>query len=321
MINVFFSYDYELMWGVWRHKTGKYISQNIRHASDALASTIALHQSAEIPANVAIVGALLDDLNPTDLIALQDLNETDQQRLKHQINRHGDDAGLWKISVWLRRSLVSNPWVSLGSHSYSHAYAHSTSFKKLEQDFQRQAHVFQTQLGQVPEFLIMPKNQISPDVMAIAQDYGFENLRINPDCWLYWTQQKSIIIRALRRLDSYLPLLEMIPTQKPASTPIKALEGRYFFRPGHRIKFLDDLHFLRLKLGYYYCRASNRDFHLWTHPHNMGGNITRSRRNLQRIFQWLKSKELRGELRFCRMDHGKAKRRSSDGTRLVKQAT
>ena len=302
MINVCFSYDYELLWGVWPFKGSRYVEKNVRHASDALASALAQHQSAAIPANVAIVGMLLDDSVPRDLIKHQSLTPNQRQKLEALIGQHGSEKDLWKISAWLRRSLAANPWVSLGSHSYSHIYALDASSTELIQDFEKQNKTFNVTFGKTPDFLIMPKNQITGSVIMLAKRFGIKSLRINPDCWLYNPAKKSIFIRLLRLLDAYFPILELIPTPKPHSEIVQLLEGRYFFRPAHHLAVIDAIHFVRLKIGYHYCRKSGRDFHLWTHPHNMGGNIARSRKNLRRIFAWLKTKEQMGELRFCRMD-------------------
>jgi len=319
MINVYFSYDYELMWGVWPFKTGGYITKNIRHASDALANILALHQMSEIPANVGIVGMMLDNSDPIDLREFQSFSLAQSQRLEKQLQRYGAEKNLWKISAWLRHSLQTNPWVTVGSHTYGHIFANDATEAEMQKDFKNQNVVFQSAFQKVPGFLIMPKNQVSHDILDLAEKYGMQTVRINPDCWLYQPQNKGIIVRALRFLDAYLPILELIPTQRPRCSSLKLVEGRFFLRPNHRFTFFDHLHFCRLKLGYYYCRISNKDFHLWTHPHNLAGDITKSRKNLKRIFDWLRLKERQGELRFCRMDQAGTAAARTD-LRGVKQA-
>ena len=301
MINVYFSYDYELMWGVWPFKGDSYISRNVTNANAALAACLVSHQSAEIPANVAIVGGLLDDSHPREIIWLQNPNKAKRHKLEAHLVHFSRMKHLWKISAWLRRALQSNPYVEIGSHSYGHIFAHDATKAQLELDFAKQAHAFNDAFGLTPKFLILPKNQVTADALEIAKRYEYREVRVNPDNWVSAPERKGWRTRLLRLLDAYLPIQELVRNKPlPFENP-RLLEGRFFFRPVHWFAALDWLHFQRLKIGFYYCRATKRDFHIWTHPHNMGADISRAQSNLRRIFAWLKEKALSGEVQFCRM--------------------
>ena len=299
MISVYFSYDYELLWGVWRRATDKYIETNVAQGNSALAAILTAHQNAKIPASIAVIGALFDDTKMVHLIDQMHEGDPWLPRLLEIDAKYGHRTDLLKTSAWLKRVLSTHPQAVLGSHSHAHCFALDCGDGSLVQDFERQDRLFQDYFARRPEFLIMPKNQVTQKVWDLMPRFGFVSVRVNPLGWLYDYKRSGRLIRLLRFADSFLPISEFLCTKRaPAST----LEGRFFFRPANKFRWLDTLHLFRLKVGFVHAQRTKRDFHIWAHPHNFGGDVERSVNNLKRLMRWLKAKEARGDIQFCRMD-------------------
>ena len=163
---------------------------------------------------------------------------------------------------------------------------------------------------QIPRsFLIMPKNQVTDTVRKLAREFGVRSIRVAPQCWLYDPARVGRMTRLLRYLDSFLPIVEFLLPKRPREGE---LEGRFFFRPANKFVWLDRVHFWRLRLGFHIARMTGRDFHLWSHPHNFGGDVPRAIQNLRRVMKWLAAQE---STNFARMDYPV----DTDGTARIRK--
>ena len=140
----------------------------------------------------------------------------------------------------------------------------------------------------------------------MAQSSGFTCIRVNPDNFLYRTQNhgkyKRFLIRVLRYLDAYLPINEMIwKKYKQAKSAVHLSVGNIFFRPDCGCQILDYMHFLRVVLALKFCEVTGRNFHIWTHPHNFGGNVSASINNYERLLRYFMKKHARSNIEFKNM--------------------
>ena len=69
MTAVYFSYDYELLWGVWDGTGEGYARRNVAAANEVAGRLVGLHKKHDIPATFAIVGAMLSGKTPLEIMA------------------------------------------------------------------------------------------------------------------------------------------------------------------------------------------------------------------------------------------------------------
>lgn len=307
-INVYISYDYELIWGVWDMTPPAYVARNVAHANQAATQLIELHRELDIPATFAIVGAMLED-HPAGEQAITNSGRTPAQAALFTSLLENYEAGhVSNVTQDNLTMLDSNPIFEIGSHSYAHIYALESSFDDLARDFGRFADRYRESFGRAAQSLVMPKNEVSPDVHKLATANGFQTVRMNPPTMLYspikWGSVARKIVRLLRFVDSFLPLLEMTRAQNlrdRTQNGVRVLIGQYFVRSYISRGWMFSWHLARLKLGLRLARLRGHSAHYWCHPHNFGADPVRSLANHARLLRWLKSEEQAGRIRMLRM--------------------
>lgn len=119
---------------------------------------------------------------------------------------------------------------------------------------------------------VYPKNLV--DGKSVEQ-YSriFHKIRVNSVSWLYRTSPKGVgrVRRLLRYLDSFLPIYELFCDKRPEHALCNAVAGTHFFRANLPVYLLIP-HYLRLRFGIALMSVLGKDVHVWSHPHNFGGN-------------------------------------------------
>lgn len=305
MVNVVISYDYELCWGVWDKVSQRYVRSNVAQANAAANALVVLHRKHSIPSTWGIVGALLSDKEPTAQMIETARSETNAEAFSAFVEQI-EDKSMFRADKAVIAALRDDPLFEPASHTYSHIYALESDELTLEDDFTRFDAIFQDQFGEgrTPTSLIFPKNQSTDAAIAIAQRFGFTKIRVNPLNWLYEQRHRKRLeanaIRVLRFLDSFLPILEIFPDRR-GNVDRNLCVGQYFFRPCFSLKFLDYLHYARLRLGLWYCCQRGKTCHIWTHPHNFGANLERSIANAERLFVLLNALKAKNRVKICHM--------------------
>ena len=273
---IIISYDYELSWGPWDKVPIQYIETNVKLANKAALMIIDAHKKHRIPCTWAIVGALLDVNNcPVSIMNASKRNDDVKQRFEEFCKLVGDSEALFKADVRVVEQLVHDDLFEVGSHTHTHLYSLESSFEELMDDFKRFKDIYSERIGGLPVSLVMPKNQISQDSIRVASDNRFSVVRTNPHNWLYVQKERTklmaFVIRILRILDSFLPIVEFLNSgTEYNSENCDYIVGQYFIRPALKNRFLKKAHLLRLRFGLKYCVFIGRDCHLWSHPHNFG---------------------------------------------------
>jgi peptidoglycan/xylan/chitin deacetylase (PgdA/CDA1 family) len=305
MTDVYFSYDYELLWGVWDGTAEGYAKRNVAAANDVAIRLVDVHKKHQIPATFAIVGAMLEKSAPFDIMTLAGRTQDDVKRFKSVFIPKAVNKDMVRVNEVALAEMVECPLFEIASHTFTHFYALKASDELIEKEFQAFQNVLKDKTGQVATSLVMPKNQMTLGVLAVAANYGITVVRMNPDSWLYRpvirTGGTAKLIRLLRFADTFLPLLELFIDRSRNVTKIskvKVNKGPYFVRPLLRFGFLNWLHRQRLKIGFHFCALRKIDCHFWSHPHNFGADPDAAMDNFEKLLVWLKAKESKGQVVF-----------------------
>jgi hypothetical protein len=307
MTKVFFSYDYELLWGVWDKTSPQYLANNVAGANSVVEAIIKTHQAHGIPATFAIVGAMLEGGAADELFRKTGRPEEEFGRFKEVLQT--SDGDVLKANPTGISEILNDDLFEIGSHTYSHCYALESSEAVIRSEFAAMNEVFERKFGHLPKSLVMPKNQTTPLALDVASEYGIEVVRVNPDSWLYRPVEhggaKAKLIRLLRYADAYLPVLELFPDRSENEHSSQGLvlnRGQYFFRPDLGNRIADRAHLLRLCVALRRCIVREDSCHFWSHPHNFGRNPERSIHNLNRLLRKIRQLADDGKVSAHRMD-------------------
>jgi peptidoglycan/xylan/chitin deacetylase (PgdA/CDA1 family) len=305
MTDVYFSYDYELLWGVWDGTGEGYAQRNVAAANDVAAYLVDLHKKHHIPATFAIVGAMLGELAPLDIMTQAGRTQDDLNRFKTVFIPKAVHKDMVYVNKAALAEMAGNALFEIASHTFTHFYALKASDELIKKDFEAFNDLLKAKTGRAATSLVMPKNQMTSEVLAVAADYGFRVVRMNPDSWLYRPVNRAGVsaklIRVLRFADTFVPLLELFADRSrhvAEISKVKVNKGQYFVRPFLRFGFLNWLHRQRLKIGFHYCALRQIDCHFWSHPHNFGAGPDAAIDNFEKLLIWLKAKESDGRVVF-----------------------
>lgn len=303
MVDVVISYDYELCWGVWDIVPLHYARTHVARANAAARGLVALHRKYQVPSTWAMVGAMLAESAPAALMAETARPTSQAEAFAAYVDSLAEHerGGLFRADPEVLDALDQDRSLfEPASHTFSHIYALDAASDTLVDDFARFDAVFRTRFGRKAVSLVFPKNQSTEEAVRIARRFGFNKMRVNPRNWLYEQRRRNraeaLVIRALRYLDSFLPILELLPDRKGEDPAL--VSGQYFFRPAFPARFLDYLHAARLRVALWYCHQQGRSCHFWSHPHNFGGDPERALANAERLLAYLKQQEAKGCVRL-----------------------
>ena len=305
MTAVYFSYDYELLWGVWDGTGEGYARRNVAAANEVAGRLVGLHKKPDIPATFAIVGAMLSGKTPLEIMAGTGRSSQDLQRFETTFMPRVTGKDMVQVKAETLDELAQNPLFEVASHTHTHFYALKASDELIEREFKAFNDMLKRKTGQEAVSLVMPKNQMTAAVLVVAAKHGFKVVRMNPDSWLYRPVNRAgwaaKLIRILRFADTFIPLLELFVDRSRHVNEIsnvKVNKGPYFVRPLLRFGIMNWLHRQRLKVGFYYCALRKIDCHFWSHPHNFGAGPDAAMENFEKLLIWLKRKEAKGQIAF-----------------------
>lgn len=246
-----FSLDCELMWGLPDNVSSHYVKKNLAEADSSLRSIIKNWDQSGADLNVAFVIASLPSNS-------KEFPKKDLPVSYYKYSHETVDCS--------NRSNVKK-----GIHSFDHKY-----YSEMEQDeYEEEIRNIDSFIKNNPdykEFFVFPKNQIfSSGVEEISE--RFDSLRVNSASWLYRSSSQGVgkIRRILRYADSFFPIYELFCNKKPEVECENAVVGTHFYRANLPF-FLLELHVARLKFGMWFLKKMGVPVHIWSHPHNFGGN-------------------------------------------------
>jgi len=314
MTRLFLSFDYELAWGVYDRVAEQYIFSNVMYENSAALKLAELNQTLAVPASWGMVGAAIDPETLDKRIDKCKQLGAPIERLVAVLDglSMDDRMKLTTVPGQFLRIISESPEQEAASHSYAHIYADAVTGNTYREDFEKFNEI--AQIRNLPGHMtfIAPKNKVTAEIISIAREAGFVNVRVNPSNWLYTHKSRgmlnSLFVRVLRYADSILPINEIFELTKFAkrSEESNIIEGNFFFRPLFQFQMLDWLHFLRFRVWVKFALRTGRDIHVWTHPHNFGADVTRGVRNYKRVIEFMQELSRSQRIPFLRTSQASA---------------
>lgn len=290
------SLDLELAWGVFDsiNRDGGYRA-NLMGVRQAVPRILELFAENEIAATWATVGLLFaesrDEAHAFSPEERPRYSDPLLDAYRVQTGRDERDDPL-HFAPSLIREVAATPRQEIGSHTFSHYYC-------LEEG--QTATAFAADLGAAKaiaaakgialDSLVVPRHQVRSDYLPVIASAGFRAHRTNELNWLGRPRAKNadpVIVRALRMLDSYLPLTgpNVVPWAATLPDPhglVDVRESR-FLRPAlGQVPLTEPLRVHRIVTAMEAAAKRNAICHLWWHPHNFGTRLADNLANLRTI--------------------------------------
>jgi hypothetical protein len=280
------SLDFELLWGVldkdWREEYRPVVLEG----RAAIARMLELFSSCGLKASWAAVGLALcsgRDEALGRLGALAGRTVSLGMSLGRYIaERTGADEASdpAHYAPGLAAAIAATPGQELASHTFSHYHAmeEGSSPEGFSADLKAFKDLARDK-GWGCASIVLPRNQIRPDFLALMAQAGVRAYRGTPPGSMLdgprAEASQSKALRALRLAEAYLPLasrrrLSPRPLGGALACPVDVPASR-FFRPclsGSRA--LEGLRVAKILAEMRLAARSGMDYHLWWHPHNMG---------------------------------------------------
>jgi peptidoglycan/xylan/chitin deacetylase (PgdA/CDA1 family) len=278
------SLNFELFWGVRDRLSASACAGNILGARDAIPRMLDLFDRYGVHGTWATVGLLFFD-RKADL--MDSLPELRPQYADPTLSPYPGIGQLgpnerqdpYHFGLSLIQRIRACPGQEIGTHTFSHYYCLEEgqtpdTFRADLEAATRSA----ARLGIALRSLVFPRNQFSQAYLSICRDAGIEAVRGNQSAWLFRSEgeaKESLIKKACRRLDHYLPL-----TGHNGVTPERDRLGisnirssRFLLPMPTRTRIFGQLCQRRIEAAMRHAAGTDQVFHLWWHPHNFGSHV------------------------------------------------
>lgn len=278
------SLDFELFWGLTDKFTLTEYKDRLDGERKIIPRILALFDAYGIHATWATVGMMTFE-KKGDLVGALPVPQPRYANPKLSAYEYLKDADIgedeahdpYHFGASLIREVQRHPNQEIGSHTFSHYYCVEDG--QTEEAYiadLRAAHRALAQFGADATSLVLPRNQWNEAYRDATRIAGVKCYRGNQESFLYAARKdgsQSLFIRALRLIDSYLPLSgehladdATMAAQRPFNIP-----ASIFLRPYMPpLGFLEGLRRSRITRGMTGAARAGKLFHLWWHPYNMG---------------------------------------------------
>lgn len=291
------SLDFELYWGARDHATLERYRPRLLGVRQAVPALLDLFARYGIHATWATVGFLFFDSREQLLAALP------RRRPAYSDPRLSPYPHLATVGVdestdpchfgaALVRQIMACPGQEIGTHTFSHYYClePGQDISQFREDLAA-AQKAAARFGLKLESLVFPRNQFNRQYLEVCRQLGIRVFRGTESSWLYRARsqkEERLLRRALRLLDSYLPL-----TSHNCSGPEVARDGLPYNIPSSRflrpyapaLRLLEPLRLQRILGALRYAARRGRTFHLWWHPHNFGAHTRQNLAFLEKVLR------------------------------------
>lgn len=293
------SLDFELMWGCRDTQTIENYGDAIIGARTALEQILFCFEKHGIKATFATVG-LLFHKNKKDLLEnLPTLQPSyTDERLSPYPNienylGENEEENPYYYGASLIEKIKNSDLHELATHTYCHYYCLEPG--QIITQFENDLSIALTvaKKSNVPlKSIVFPKNQYNKDYIEVCHKYGITSFRGSEKSLIYESSNsregRTPIKRALRLMDAYINItgyhcyrLDKIKESFPYNIP-----SSRFLRPySEKLRFLEQLKFLRIKNAMTHAAKNNLVYHLWWHPHNFGRYRKENIRFLEKILK------------------------------------
>lgn len=286
------SLDFELFWGVSDTQTVVSYGRNVLGEWQAIPRLLSLFRENGIRASWATVG----------MVMCRDYRQWREIRpavlpgyARVQISPYFMDSLVCEHErLFFARPLVEQiletEGQELASHTYSHFYCNEAGAApgQFAADLAC-ARSIAANMGVNFRSLVLPRNQILEEFLAVLPDAGIEVYRGNAAHWLYRNGDAvpgGIAGRAARFADACLPLSGMRTVREMHDGALVNLPASLFLYPwSARHAGLSAMRLHRLKRAMTAAAQAGGVFHLWWHPHNFGVNLEQNFALLEEVLR------------------------------------
>jgi hypothetical protein len=290
------SLDFELFWGVHDKRTLKDYGRNILGARDAILRMLELFARYGVHCTWATVGLLFFD-DKEEL--LQYLPEARPSYANPALSPYPRIARIgpnerqdpYHYGLSLVRRIQDCPHQEIGTHTFSHYYCleEGQTPETFRADLEAAGRAA-ARLGIALRSLVFPRNQFSDAYLSICLAGGIEAVRGNQSTWWFRNDgeaNESLIKKACRRLDHYLPLSghNGVMPDCDGSGIVNIRSSRFLLPVPTRSRLFGLLCQRRIEAGMRHAARTGQIFHLWWHPHNFGSHVDDNLTLLRRIME------------------------------------
>lgn len=299
------SLDLELHWGVFDHTSTAAFAQRSARTRVAIPRLLSLFEAYEFGATWATIGALMhrtgDSLRDAWPFSnpLYDDSALDPTPLARSVS--AGHAAEEHLGGDLVDAVLAAPRQELGTHTFAHFCCDEDGAtpERFDEDLSAAAETAKT-LGVSLKSLVFPRNQVRGWALNVARDHGVSSYRGTANHAAYRSgrgSKQTPQVRAFRLVDSVLPLSghgeQVVSLDDSGLINVPASR---FFRPFSGGRPGAMLHTRRVCSDIDRVAKSGGLYHLWWHPHNMGGDtdlfIECTTRVMDRVDHWRKQGRL-----------------------------
>jgi peptidoglycan/xylan/chitin deacetylase (PgdA/CDA1 family) len=288
------SLDFELYWGVRNSRALSSYAGNLLAERIVVPRLLELFSAFGVHATWAAVGFLCFRTKRELLEALpEERPEYDDASLSpyRYLETIGDDeeSDPFHFAPSLIAQVAAAADQELATHTFSHYYClePGQDAGAFEADLRAASRAL-LPYGQAPTSIVFPRNQINPAYLPICRRLGITAYRATEPSWLYSPRpaaDERRHRRALRLVDAYVPLRHYAyPVEHVCGTRPTAIPSSRFLRPyASRRRLLEPLRVRRILGDLEHAAAHGLVYHLWWHPHNLGGDVEANFRVLRQV--------------------------------------
>lgn len=277
------SLDFEMFWGNIESWTKEgYGTSNIKNVPLVVDRLLALFEKYGVHSTWGTVGFLMHS-GKEDLLSDLPVNKPSyiNKDLSPYYNSYIcniEDENLYFAHTKIDK-LLKTEGVEVGSHTYCHYYCweQGQTIDQFEEDT-KQFSEYSNKRGFSIKSIIFPRNQVTPEYLAVCKKYGMKSYRGNA---LKFFEHKAglsgFIQRLCRFIDDYFPLSGK---NSYSIDDIENISGLFNIRASRilrpyskKLSFLNGIRLRRLKNEIYTAAKNNEVYHIWWHPHNFGSNM------------------------------------------------
>lgn len=292
MSSLVISLDFELFWGVADSRTVAGYRSNVEGVWEAIPKMLTMFQRYGVGVTWATVGMLMcrnhsqwREIRPSIMPSY-----VRQQCSTYALDLVAREYPKLFFARPLVEQILSTPRQELSTHTYSHFFCgeEGATPEQFEADLVCARHMA-SDMGVNYRSLVFPRNQVRPEFVAVLAKSGIQVYRGNQDHWLYRNGHFTpggLAGRAVKLVDSYLPIAGEHCTQPITSNGLVNLSASHFLRPWpSRLTVQEPLRLRRLKHAMTEAARSDSVCHLWWHPHNFGTNLGQNLAVLESLLQ------------------------------------
>lgn len=186
----------------------------------------------------------------------------------------------------------------LGSHTFSHLFLQEEGVTEYDflQDAKAVEKIFTEKFNVTPVSLVFPRNQFN--FLNSFSQTSYRIWRGNEKYWFFDCNSKknnTLFPRALRLADAINPYMSYPDVSNKADVTNSSQFLRF-----NLPEAMWKLHMAKLVHGVKSLK-NGENFHLWWHPHNLGGDLKRSEKRLKQVIEVVKHFESSGKIQSSHM--------------------